>query len=81
MSNEQTVMQVLRDADAYKLKPRHTLDVLGIDPDMSVSEHQRRMRIAERVLTCDPAHVPTLKDRRLYETELLLAWLIREDDQ
>jgi hypothetical protein len=80
MSNEQTdnrpihlalgeVMPVWNARDAY--------EILNLDPGMTVSELQRRLRIAERVLTVAANDGGTSWD----DPEDLLAWLIREDDQ
>jgi hypothetical protein len=45
------------------------LEELGIDPDMTVTELKRRLRIAERVLNIAEAQPG------------LFGWLTREDDQ
>lgn len=73
MSNEQTVREAIEPSvPTWTLE--HTCSVLGIDPEMSVAEHQRRLRIAERVL--DEA------DRGIDpEVQEVAIWFTREDDQ
>jgi hypothetical protein len=82
MSNEQTVRDALKVSETFWIpedgchgarikSDQELIDALGIDPDMSVSELQRRLRIAERVLEAD-------NDGGSGE---FLAWLTREDDR
>lgn len=86
MSNEQTVREAI--ADALGWQPQHgsreatgidTLAewievALGIDPDMSVSELQRRLRIADRVLLWQSGKATGKLDE-----VGTLAWLVKDD--
>ncbi len=96
MSNEQTVRDALNpwltfvaDDGFMAMRVREDDEIaerLDINPDMTVTELQRRLRIAERVLGCLP--VPPAKNRVrtdkfgwTKDAAELLAWLARGDAQ
>jgi hypothetical protein len=85
MSNEQTVREAiarwpnfsgdLRPVD-LRMSGELASDALNLDPDRSVSELQRRLRIADRVLELD---TEAQEMRRTDPEAALLAWLTREN--
>ena len=74
--NEQTVAEAIRSYRHKEIQP--ILRDIGIDPDMSVSELQRRLRIAERVLS---GELKLYRDITQAEYDAEVPWLTREDDQ
>lgn len=80
MSNEQTVREAFqaqsRGAGISWWHFDLMCEIADIDPDMSVSELQRRSRIADRVLDCTIETADAMPEPRA-----LLAWLTREDDR
>ena len=88
MSNEQTVRHaIIYNDEAAPAYPNQVMQALGIPLDMSVTELQRRLRIAERVLSDPVIDLPEWatgeREAFIFDSgvDATLAWLTREDDQ
>lgn len=67
--------------------PRAVAEALGIDPDMTVAELQRRLAIAERALACETLGSPFVKhgssvlSQSTQRADELLHVIVNGDDQ